>query len=187
MEDSMRATSESMGGVGHGHATNAEGYVWRDVGARGRIADLECMLSRARSDAEGARRRYEGGAAKLRLFSSEDMVRQVLPVMDSIERSLQDDTGAGMKEGVEQTGRQLRAMLHRNGVDVIHPQDEMFDPRQHQAVAVVEAEGADGMVVSVLQKGYRQHERVLRPAMVVVSKGKEREATDTVNPTHGLA
>ncbi|CUX76412.1 Protein GrpE [Candidatus Tremblaya princeps] len=176
-----------MGGVGHGHATNAEGYVWRDVGVRGRIADLECMLSRARSDAEGARRRYEDGAAKLRLFSSEDMIRQVLPVMDSIERSLQDDTGAGMREGVEQTGRQLRAMLHRNGVDVIHPQDEMFDPRQHQTVAVVEAEG----------RGW--HGRICAPEGLPPARsraeasngrriqGEEREATDTVNPTHGLA
>ncbi len=77
-----------------------------------------------------------------------------------------------MREGVEQTGRLLRAMLHRNGIDVIHPQDEMFDPSQHQAVAVVEAEGADGMVVSVLQKGYRLHQRVQRPAMVVVSQGR---------------
>ena len=77
-----------------------------------------------------------------------------------------------MREGVEQTGRQLRAMLHRNGIDVIYPKDEMFDPRLHQAVEVVEAEGADGMVVSVLQKGYRLHDRVLRPAMVVVSKGR---------------
>lgn len=63
-------------------------------------------------------------------------------------------------------------MQHRNGVYVIHPQDEMFDPRQHQAVAVVEAEGADGMVVSVLQKVDLMNDRVLRPAMVVVSKGR---------------
>ncbi|AEK38493.1 protein GrpE [Candidatus Tremblaya princeps PCVAL] len=108
----------------------------------------------------------------MRLFSSEEMRRQVLPVMDSIKRSLQYDNGACMREGVEQTGRLLRAMLHRNGIDVIHPQDEMFDPSQHQAVAVVEAEGADGMVVSVLQKGYRLHQRVQRPAMVVVSQGR---------------
>ncbi|WP_075047609.1 hypothetical protein [Candidatus Tremblaya princeps] len=76
-------------------------------------------------------------------------------------------------------------MLHRNIVYVIHPQDEMFDPRQPGAEGI-EAEGADGMVVSVLQKGYRMLYRVQASAGRRI-QGEEREATDTVNPTLGLA
>lgn len=71
-------------------------------------------------------------------------------------------------------------------VYVIHPKDEIFDPRQPGAEGI-EAEGADGMVVSVLQKGYSMLYRVLKASAGRRIQGKEREATDTVNPTLGLA
>ena len=80
---------------------------------------------------------------------------------------------ASMKSGVELTLRQLVSVFEKFNLSEIDPMGDKFDPHKHQAISMVEADAAPNTVVSVLQKGYLLHDRVLRPALVMVVKAKE--------------
>lgn len=129
---------------------------------------------RAKAEAENIRRRAQEDIAKASKFASEKFANAMLPVKDSLEAALATDkqTIESLREGVELTLKQLAAAFQSAGVTDENPVGSKFDPNRHQAIAMVEADGEPNTVVSVLQKGYLLHERVLRPAMVTVSKGK---------------
>ena len=94
---------------------------------------------------------------------------------DSLEAALAVENASveSFKEGVELTARQLNAAFEKFAVKEVVPQGEKFDPHRHQAISQVESDQEPGTVVSVLQKGYLLHDRVLRPALVIVAKSKE--------------
>ena len=101
------------------------------------------------------------------------LVETLLPVVDSLEAALGAASGAAeaLRSGVELTLKQLRAALEKASVRDIDPAPgTRFDPNQHQAMAAVESDTEPNTVVAVLQKGWRLHERILRPALVTVSK-----------------
>lgn len=129
---------------------------------------------RAKAEGENIRRRAQEDIAKASKFASEKFANAMLPVKDSLEAALATDkqTLESLREGVELTLKQLTAAFQNAGVTDENPVGSKFDPNRHQAIAMVEADGEPNTVVSVLQKGYLLHERVLRPAMVTVSKGK---------------
>jgi len=129
---------------------------------------------RAKADAENIRRRAQEDIAKASKFAAEKFASAMLPVKDSLEAALttEKQTLESLREGVELTLKQLAAAFQTAGVAEENPVGSKFDPNRHQAIGMVEAEGEPNTVVNVLQKGYRLHERVLRPAMVVVSKAK---------------
>lgn len=129
---------------------------------------------RAKAEAENIRRRAQEDIAKASKFAAEKFANAMLPVKDSLEAALATDkqTIESLREGVELTLKQLAAAFQSAGVTDENPVGSKFDPNRHQAIAMVEADGEPNTVVSVLQKGYLLHERVLRPAMVTVSKGK---------------
>jgi molecular chaperone GrpE len=129
---------------------------------------------RAKADAENIRRRAQEDIAKASKFAAEKFATAMLPVKDSLEAALatENQTLESLREGVELTLKQLAAAFQTAGVTEENPGDTKFDPNRHQAIGMVEAEGDPNTVVNVLQKGYLLHERVLRPAMVVVSKAK---------------
>jgi molecular chaperone GrpE len=77
------------------------------------------------------------------------------------------------KEGVELTARQLESVFEKFAIKAIDPQGEKFDPHRHQAIGQLESDHEPGTVVNVLQKGYMLHDRVLRPALVMVSKPRD--------------
>jgi molecular chaperone GrpE len=129
---------------------------------------------RAKAEGENIRRRAQEDIAKAGKFAAEKFAGELLAVKDSLEAALatQEQDAAALRSGVELTLRQLIAAFDKSNVKEINPLDQKFDPHQHQAISQVEAEGEPNRVINVLQKGYALHDRILRPALVVVSKAK---------------
>jgi molecular chaperone GrpE len=99
------------------------------------------------------------------------VAREVIDAVDNLERALEAaDDGAGLREGVEMVLSGLRETLTRNGIEVIDPEGEKFDPNRHEALSTMPVEGTEsGTVVEVMQKGYALGDQLVRPARVVVS------------------
>ena len=129
---------------------------------------------RAKAEAENVRRRAQDDIAKASKFAAEKFASAMLPVKDSLEAALatENQTLESLREGVELTLRQIVAAFQNAGVAEENPAGAKFDPNRHQAIGTVEAAGEPNTVVNVLQKGYLLHDRVLRPAMVMVSRAK---------------
>lgn len=129
---------------------------------------------RARAETENIRRRAQDDIAKAGKFASEKFASELLAVKDSLEAALANENqdAAALRAGVELTLRQLSGAFDKSNVAEVNPLEEKFDPHKHQAISQVEADGEPNRVISVLQKGYTLHERVIRPALVVVSKAK---------------
>ncbi len=137
---------------------------------------------RTLAEMENLRRRTEREVADARTYAVTNFARDVLNVADNIRRALESvpaeaRAGAegalkGLIEGIELTERDLAKTLERHGVKAVEPQGQRFDPNRHQAMfEVPNAEVPNGTVVQVVQSGYVIGERVLRPALVGVSKG----------------
>ncbi len=129
---------------------------------------------RAKAETENVRRRAQDDIAKAGKFASEKFAGELLAVKDSLEAALasQNQDADALRAGVELTLRQLVAAFEKSSVGEINPLEEKFDPHRHQAISQVEADGEPNRVINVLQKGYSLHERILRPALVVVSKAR---------------
>ncbi len=134
------------------------------------------QVLRAHADAQNARRRAEQDVEKAHKFGVEKFVADVLPVADNLERaatSAADKAGdfGAVAEGVELTLKTLLDALQRHSVVRVDPAGEPFDPQFHQAMTAVENGDVEpNTVVNVFQCGYTLHGRLVRPAMVVVSK-----------------
>ncbi len=147
-----------------------------------RLAELEAKhvemsdaYLRAKADTENVRRRADDETAKARKFAIESFADALLPVRDSLEAALANGKAAPDKllEGVETTLRQLTSAFERNKlVEISPPAGTKFDPHQHQAIGTLPSEQEANTIVSVLQKGYLITDRVLRPALVMVSAPK---------------
>jgi molecular chaperone GrpE len=140
-----------------------------------KVAQYHEELLRARAEVENVRRRSQEEIAKARKFGTESFAESLIPVKDSLEAALglTDQTAQSWKEGVEATLRQLNTAFERNLMKEIAPvAGDRFDPHQHQAISSVPSDQPQGAVVQLLQKGYLIADRVLRPALVMVSAGK---------------
>lgn len=128
----------------------------------------------AKAEAENVRRRAHDDTEKARKFALEKFSSELLAVKDSLEAALAVDTQdvASYKNGVELTNKQLASVFEKFSITELDPTGEKFDPHMHQAISMVEADAEPNTVVQVLQKGYMLHERVLRPALVMVAKPK---------------
>lgn len=124
---------------------------------------------RATAELENVRRRVERDAATLRKYALENVLAELIQVNDSLDLGLKS---AGPEtQGLELIRKQLWAVLERYGVSAIDPAGEPFNPELHQAVTMQETtEAPANQVLNVMQKGYRLHDRLLRPAMVVVAR-----------------
>lgn len=130
---------------------------------------------RAKAETENMRRRAAEDIDKARKFAVENFASELLAVRDSLEAALAAESPSveNLKDGVELTLKQLTAAFGKFNLHDINPVGEKFDPHQHQAIQVVDSDLPANTVVTVLQKGYRLNERTLRPALVMVSKGKD--------------
>lgn len=130
---------------------------------------------RAKAETDNMRRRAAEDVDRARKFAVENFASELLAVRDSLEAALAVESPSveNLKDGVELTLKQLVAAFSRFNLHDIHPMGEKFDPHQHQAIQMIESDQAANTVVTVLQKGYRLHERTLRPALVMVAKGKD--------------
>lgn len=150
--------------------------------------ELKDQLLRAMAEAENLRRRTEKEVAAAKKYGAVGMARDLLASFDNLEKAIElipedkselDDTLKNILIGVEMTGRELSHTLERHGISEIAPVNEKFDYNLHQAMFEVPTDEVEpGMVVQLVQKGYSLHDRLLRPAMVGVSKAAEVEAGD---------
>jgi molecular chaperone GrpE len=136
---------------------------------------------RAKAETENVRRRAQEDIGKAGKFAVERFSGELLAVKDSLEAALanENQSAENLKAGVELTLRQLIAAFEKSGLAEINPLGEKFDPHQHQAISQIEASDdatEANTVLTVLQKGYALHERVIRPALVVVSKARSAPA-----------
>ena len=143
--------------------------------ATAKAAENFDLCVRAVAEMENVRRRAAEDVSKAQKFSIEKFAKNLLPVMDSLEKAIEmtAEIEGPMREGILATHRQLVHALEMSGMTVIDPKDAKFDPNTQQAIAMVPAvEGKSaGDVAQVFQHGWKIHERVLRPAMVSVVQG----------------
>lgn len=130
---------------------------------------------RAQADAVNVQRRAQAEVEKARKFALERFLGELLPVVDNLERALaaggDSDAAKPIIEGVELTLKSFTDALGKNGVEAIDPTGEPFDPQTAQAMTMVENPDVEpNTVTAVMQKGYSLNGRLLRPAMVIVSK-----------------
>ena len=149
--------------------------------------ELRDRLLRSLADMENLRKRTDREVADARLYGVASFARDMLGVADNMRRALDAvapelrasaETGVkALIEGVELTERELLKALEKNGVRQFTPQGEKFDPNLHQAMfEVPDASVPAGSVVQVVQPGYMIGERILRPALVGISKGGAKTA-----------
>ncbi|NRP37443.1 heat shock protein GrpE [Marinobacterium sp. xm-a-121] len=149
--------------------------------ANATIAELQKQLAelepRAQAEIANQRRRAEVEVDKARKFAVEKFAEELLPVIDSLERAIEasqveDQVVKPLREGVEMTHKMFIDGVAKFNLEVINPEGEAFNPEHHQAMSMVEAEGAaPNSVIAVMQKGYLLNGRLVRPAMVMVAKG----------------
>ena len=142
-------------------------------------ADLEKardLALRAQADAQNVKRRAEQDVEKARKYALERFCAELLPVVDNLERALEtisadDEALRPIAEGVELTLKSFVDALRKFQIEPVDPAGEPFDPQLHQAMTMIENPDAEpNTVLAVMQKGYTLNGRLVRPAMVVVSK-----------------
>lgn len=147
--------------------------------AQAQIEEQQDSVLRAKAESENARRRAQGEIDKARKFALEKFASELLPVIDNLERAMQsvnadDEAIRPLLEGIELTHKSFVNTVEKNGLKVVDPQGEVFNPELHQAMSMQEsADVAPNTVIMVMQKGYQLNGRLVRPAMVAVSKAVE--------------
>ncbi len=146
--------------------------------AKSTVADQKDSVIRAKAEVDNVRRRAAQDVEKARKFALEKFAAEMLTTVDNLERALQsidkdDERNTAIIEGIELTYQGLLASLEKFAIKAIDPQDQPFNPELHQAMSMQEVEGvAPNTVIAVMQKGYELNGRLIRPAMVMVSKAK---------------
>ena len=169
LAETGQAPAEDAGEVEAG-ADDELGQLQEEVGR------LKDVALRAQAEAQNAQRRAEQDVEKARKFALESFTRELLPVVDNLERALESVPADSEEvkpfvEGVELTLKSLMDALGKFNIEPVDPQGEPFDPQLHQAMSMVEnPEVEPNTVIAVMQKGYTLNSRLVRPAMVMVSK-----------------
>ena len=139
-----------------------------------RISELEDTILRLRAELDNSQKRSVAEVEKAHKYGIERLLLELLPVVDNLEHALNNlskDVSESDKECIDLTLKSFESALDKFGISPIYPISEDFDPIKHEAVSVVKDEKhADNKIVEVMQKGWRLHERVIRPARVVVIK-----------------
>ncbi|MDT0593973.1 nucleotide exchange factor GrpE [Glaciecola petra] len=151
--------------------------------AEAKVDEQKDSVLRAIAEGENARRRAEQEIDKARKFALEKFAKELLNVVDNLERATlaadaENEAIKPLLEGIELTQKSFITTFENAGLKIIDPQGESFNPEQHQAMSMQETdEVPPNTVIAVMQKGYLLNERLLRPAMVMVSRG----STNTVD------
>jgi len=138
------------------------------------VEALQGQLLRLRADFDNFRKRGTREREEQRLHTAEQLIREILPTLDNLERAVEapsDSEPSALREGLELILKGLREALEREDLAVIPALHQPFDPSRHEAVRVVETgEHPEGLVIEEAQKGYCLKDRIVRPARVVVAK-----------------
>ena len=139
-----------------------------------RITELEDTVLRLRAELDNSQKRSVLEIEKAHKYGIERLLLELLPVVDNLENALNnlsENVSESDKEGIDLTLKSFESALDKFGISPIYPISEDFDPINHEAVSVVkDGKHADNKIIEVMQKGWRLHERVIRPARVVVIK-----------------
>lgn len=130
------------------------------------------LSQRARAELENYRKRAAREAAQAGERAKANLIRELLPVLDNLERAISSarEDEQHLADGVKMVHAQLVAALEREGIQSFDPEGDAFDPEWHEALSTREEEGAEsGVVLDVVEKGYKLNGSVLRPARVVVA------------------
>lgn len=141
-------------------------------------------LMRATAEFDNYKKRSERELSEFRKFANERLIKDLLPVMDNLERAVESSTdgsaNSGIIEGVEMTLKEIYKVLEKFNLKCLESEGKEFDPNFHQAVLQEETdEHPENVVIKVMQKGYVLHDRLIRPAMVVVAKAKADTAEES--------
>ena len=141
------------------------------------IDTLKDQTVRAQADAQNVRRRAEQDVEKAHKFALEKFAKELLPIVDGLEKAIETEVASGnemttLREGVEMTLSMFLSGVKKFKLEQIDPVGHPFDPTMHEAMTMIEAPDAEpNTVIAAMQKGYTLNGRLIRPAMVVVSKG----------------
>ncbi len=178
----MIATSEAAAvGAPDGNelAHVADDITTQLIAVEAEVAELKDAWLRAKAETDNVRRIAQADVAKAHKYAIERFAEDLLPVKDALEQTLAtgDVPLETLKSGAELTLKALQAAFDRAQVAVVAPKGgDPFDPHQHQAMQMVPSPLPANTVVDVFQKGYLVNDRVLRPALVTVSKGPDSTA-----------
>lgn len=177
-QGSGEPVAEAVGDAGADGGSEGSGEA--PVSIEQRVAALEAELRerredllRERAEVENFKRRIQRDKAEALRYALEPLVRDLLPVVDNLERALAHAETAAVVDGVKMVHKGLLDALARGGVERVDSVGQPFDPNLHEAIAQVDsAECEPGAVVAQFQPGYRLHDRLVRPAMVTVNARK---------------
>jgi molecular chaperone GrpE len=144
--------------------------------AEAEASEMKDAWLRARAETENVRRQAQMDVAKAHKYAIEKFAEDLLPVKDALEKALAAGTDVPaqtLREGSDLTLKALNAAFGRAAIREVDPTGQKFDPHVHQAMSVVDSDLPPNTVVTVYQKGYLLNDRVLRPALVTVSKSQE--------------
>ncbi len=144
--------------------------------AKAEAAEMKDAWLRARAEVENVRRQGQADVARAHKYAIDKFAEDLLPVKDALEQTLAADQAVSaetLKAGADLTLKSLNAAFSRAAITEIDPAGQKFDPHLHQAMQVVDSDLPPNTVVTVFQKGYLLNDRVLRPALVTVSKSPE--------------
>ena len=147
--------------------------------AKQTIADQKAGVVRAAADVENMRRRAAQDVEKAHKFALEKFANELLPVIDNLERAIEfsdneNETLKPVLEGISMTVKSFNDAVAKFGVEIVNPQGEQFNPEFHQAMSIQPSNDVSpNTVLAVMQKGYTLNGRLLRPAMVMVSKAAD--------------
>ena len=133
---------------------------------------------RARAEADNIRKRAQMDVASAHKYAIDNFAGELLPVYDALDAALAtgNATAESLRDGVELTRKQLKGAFEKFGLTVLDPVGEKFDPHHHQAMTAIESDAPPQSVLQVFQKGFKLHDRVIRPALVAVAKAREGKA-----------
>jgi molecular chaperone GrpE len=177
--DEQRAVDESLGDVVDecGEQLDSSADTSPDVERlEGELRQAQLQIARAQADLENYRKRVRRDMAEERKYADLSFLQDLLPVLDNFDIALAaiepSDTTAGLVEGIKMVKDQLTTVLEKHECRRIEPEGEPFDPNLHEAIAQQpDGDRPQGIVLHVAKAGYRLHDRVIRPAQVVVSSG----------------
>ncbi|WP_338365109.1 nucleotide exchange factor GrpE [uncultured Pseudoalteromonas sp.] len=147
--------------------------------AKQTIADQKDSVVRAAADVDNIRRRAAQDVEKAHKFALEKFANELLPVIDNLERAIEfsdkeNETLKPVLEGIDMTVKSFNDAVAKFGVEIVNPQGEQFNPEFHQAMSIQPSNDVSpNTVLAVMQKGYTLNGRLLRPAMVMVSKAAD--------------
>jgi molecular chaperone GrpE len=174
-EDAVKAPETDGGGAEPGGTDDIAAQL---IKAEAEVAELKDAFLRAKAETENVRKQAEANIAKAHKYAVERFALDMLPVKDALEQTLAagDVPLEALKSGAALTLKALQASFDRAQVVELNPVGETYDAHKHQAMQMVESAQPPNTVVDVFQKGYLINDRVLRPALVTVAKGRTENA-----------